>query len=201
MTECGPLISYSNWDVTRLRSAGRVVDTLEVKIDSEDPYNQVGEIMVKGENVMLGYYKNDEATHAVLDKDGWLHTGDLGVIDKDDFIYIRGRSKDMLLGPSGQNIYPEEIEARINNMPLVQESVVIQEKNKLVALIYPDNETIEKQGLSQEQLTDQMKENRKVLNQNLAAYMQISEIRLHPEEFQKTPKKSIKRFLYTNSDD
>ncbi len=201
MTECGPLISYANWDVTRLRSAGKMVDTLEVKIDSEDPYNVVGEIMVRGENVMLGYYKNEEATRAVLDEDGWLHTGDLGVIDQDNFVYIRGRSKDMLLGPSGQNIYPEEIEARINNMPLVQESVVIQEKNKLIALIYPDADTISRDKISEEQVAQQMKENRQNLNKSVASYMQISEIRLHPEEFEKTPKKSIKRFIYTTAVD
>lgn len=201
MTECGPLISYANWDVTRLRSAGKMVDTLEVKIDSEDPYNVVGEIMVRGENVMLGYYKNEEATRAVLDEEGWLHTGDLGVIDRDNFVYIRGRSKDMLLGPSGQNIYPEEIEARINNMPLVQESVVIQEKNKLIALIYPDADTISRDKITEEQVAEQMKENRQNLNKSLAVYMQISEIRLHPEEFEKTPKKSIKRFIYTNTTD
>ena len=148
MTECGPLISYDGWKTTRLRSAGRIVDTLEVKIDSEDPYSEVGEIMVRGENVMLGYYKNDTATREVLDEEGWLHTGDLGIIDKDNYIYIRGRSKDMLLGSSGQNIYPEEIEARINNMPYILESVVIQENDKLVALVCPDNDLMEKEKIT-----------------------------------------------------
>ncbi len=198
MTECGPLISYSNWEVTRLRSAGQVVDTLEIMIDSNDPYNVVGEIMLKGENLMLGYYKNKEATDAVLDKEGWLHTGDLGVIDKDNFVYIRGRSKDMLLGPSGQNIYPEEIEAKINNMPLMAESVVIQEDDKLVALIYPDFETMEKEKISDDKLKEIMTENRKELNKSVPAYMNVLEFRLHREEFVKTPKKSIKRYLYTS---
>jgi len=197
MTECGPLISYSAWDITRLRSAGQCVDTLEVKIDSSDPFHVVGEIMLKGENLMLGYYKNEEATKAVLDEEGWLHTGDLGVIDKDNFIYIRGRSKDMLLGPSGQNIYPEEIEARINNMPLMAESVVIQEDNKLIALIYPDFETMEKEGIDDKKLKEVMNENKNELNKHFPAYMNISEFRVHKEEFAKTPKKSIKRYLYT----
>lgn len=198
MTECGPLISYSNWDITRLRSAGKMVDTLDVKIDSNDPYNEVGEIMVKGENLMLGYYKNEEATNKVLDKDGWLHTGDLGVIDKEKFVYIRGRSKDMLLGPSGQNIYPEEIEAKINNMNMVVESVVIQENNNLVALVFPDFEMMKDAGIDEEKMVEVMNENKKELNKGLPGYINISEFRLHKEEFIKTPKKSIKRYLYTS---
>lgn len=197
MTECGPLISYDGWRTTRLGSAGKLVDTLEVKIDSEDPFKQVGEIMVRGENVMMGYYKNDEATRAVLDEDGWLHTGDLGLIDRDNYIYINGRSKSMILGPSGQNIYPEEIEARINNMVYVAESVVIDEKGKLVALVYPDQDAMNKDGIKEEQLAGIFDSHRKNLNQSLAAYMRVAEFRLHPEEFVKTPKKSIKRFLYT----
>jgi long-chain acyl-CoA synthetase len=201
MTECGPLISYANWDVTRLRSAGRIVDTLDIKIDSPDPYNEVGEIMLKGENVMLGYYKNKEATEAVLDKDGWLHTGDLGVIDREKFVYIRGRSKDMLLGPSGQNIYPEEIEAKINNMNMVVESVVIQENNKLIALVYPDFELMEKAGIDEAKVMEIFNENKKELNKKLPAYMNVSEFRLHKEEFVKTPKKSIKRYLYTSGEE
>jgi len=200
MTECGPLISYSNWEVTRLRSAGQVVDTLEIKIDSGDPFNEVGEIMLRGENLMLGYYKNKEATDEVLDKDGWLHTGDLGVIDKDNFVYIRGRSKDMLLGPSGQNIYPEEIEAKINNMPLMSESIVIQENDRLVALIYPDFETMEKENISEDKLSEIMNENKKELNKSVPAYMNVVEFRLHKEEFIKTPKKNIKRYLYTSGE-
>lgn len=196
MTECGPLISYTNWDRTRLRSAGQLVDTLEVKIDSNDPYNEVGEIMVKGENVMAGYYKNEEATGAVLDKDGWLRTGDLGVIDREKFIYIRGRSKDMLLGPSGQNIYPEEIESRINNMTYVLESLVIQEKDRLVALVCPDPESLKRDGMDDEKLKQVFQEHKKELNRTVPGYMNVTEFRIHPEEFEKTPKKSIKRFLY-----
>ncbi|MFW5645517.1 MAG: AMP-binding protein [Bacteroidota bacterium] len=201
MTECGPLISYSNWERTKLRSAGQVVDTLDIKIDSEDPYNKVGEIMVKGENVMLGYYKNEEATKEVIDEEGWLHTGDLGVIDEENFVFIRGRSKDMLLGPSGQNIYPEEIEARINNMYIVVESVVIQENYKLVALIHPDYEEIKSANISEEELKKILEENKEELNKSLPLYMNIIEFRIHPEEFTKTPKKSIKRYLYTGEED
>ncbi len=198
MTECGPLISYDGFRTTRLRSAGKMVDTLEVKIDSNDQYKEVGEILVRGENVMVGYYKNEEATKAVLDEDGWLHTGDLGVTDKENYIYIRGRSKDMLLGPSGQNIYPEEIEARISNMPFVQESVIIQENNRLIALVCPDKELMESEKVDEQALVEIMKENRKVLNQMVPGYMGVSEFRLHHEEFAKTPKRSIKRFLYTS---
>lgn len=196
MTECGPLISYANWDVTRLGSAGKLVDGMEVKIDSEDPFNVVGEIMVRGENVMLGYYKNEKATSDVLDEDGWLHTGDLGVIDKDNFIYIRGRSKSMLLGPSGQNIYPEEIEAKLNNMNYILESVVIENKGRLVALVYPDHDTAKNDGIEPVQLEAIMENHRKNLNKELPVFMNLSKIRIYPEEFEKTPKKSIKRFLY-----
>ncbi len=197
MTECGPLISYANWDKTRLGSAGKVVDGMEVKIDSADPYNEVGEIMVRGENVMLGYYKNEKATKDVLDKDGWLHTGDLGLIDEDSFIYIKGRSKSMLLGPSGQNIYPEEIEAKLNNMNYILESVVIENsKGRLVALIYPDHETAKADGIEDVQLEAIMENHRKNLNKELPVYMNLAKIRIYPEEFEKTPKKSIKRFLY-----
>ncbi|MBE0652668.1 MAG: AMP-binding protein [Bacteroidales bacterium] len=197
MTECGPLISYAGWKTARLRAAGKMVDTLEVKIDSDDPYNTVGEIMVRGENVMLGYYKNEEATKAVIDEEGWLHTGDLGVIDKDNFVYIRGRSKDMLLGPSGQNIYPEELEAKINNMKMVVESVVIQENNKLVALVYPDFDQMKKENITEEGLQDIFNSHKKDLNKSFPGFMNVAEFRLHREEFAKTPKKSIKRFLYT----
>ncbi|MFP4367426.1 MAG: AMP-binding protein [Bacteroidales bacterium] len=201
MTECGPLISYANWDKTRLGSAGKMVDTLEVKIDSEDPYNEVGEIMVRGENVMTGYYKNEQATSDVLDKDGWLHTGDLGVIDKDDFVYIKGRSKSMLLGPSGQNIYPEEIEAKLNNMHYVLESVVIENKGRLVALVYPDHEAAKNAGIDDTNLEAIMENHRKDLNNELPVYMNLHKIRIYPEEFEKTPKKSIKRFLYMGEEE
>ncbi len=196
MTECGPLISYSSWDTTKLRSAGKLVDTLEVKIDSEDPYNIPGEILVKGENVMLGYYKNEEATKAAFTPDGWLKTGDLGLIDKDLTIFIKGRSKNMLLGPSGQNIYPEEIESRINNIPYVAESVVIQKDNRLVALVYPDKEAMEKDNISDEEWNRLMEENRRMLNHSMPSYMGISEFIRTNEEFEKTPKRSIRRFLY-----
>jgi long-chain acyl-CoA synthetase len=200
MTECGPLISYANWDKAKLGSAGKLVDALEIKIDSEDPYNVVGEIMVRGENVMLGYYKNPEATQQALDSEGWLHTGDLGVIDKDNYVYIRGRSKSMVLGSSGENIYPEEVEAKLNNMPYVMESVVLDHKNKLVALVYPDYDLVDAEKIDEKRLLEIMEETKKEVNKNLAKYMQISKIKIHPEEFQKTPKKSIKRFLYSVED-
>jgi long-chain acyl-CoA synthetase len=197
MTECGPLISYANWDKTRLGSAGRIVDNMEVRIDSPDPYNEVGEILVRGENVMLGYYKNEEATRAALDGEGWLHTGDLGVIDKDGFIYIRGRSKSMILGPSGQNIYPEEIEAVLNNKRLIQESLVVEKNGLLTAMVYPDYETVDKLGMSEKDLHDTLEQYKGEVNALLPVYMNIARIRIVPEEFEKTPKKSIKRFLYT----
>jgi long-chain acyl-CoA synthetase len=200
MTECGPLISYANWDKTKLGSAGKLVDNMEVKIDSPDPYKQVGEIMVRGENVMYGYYKNEEATRQALDEEGWLHTGDLGLIDEENFIFIKGRSKSMILGPSGQNIYPEEIEAKYNNLKYVVESVVVEKNEKLVALVYPDYELLDKQGIGETELLAILEENRQQLNKELPAYMNVSAIKLHPEEFEKTPKKSIKRFLYTIED-
>ncbi|MFN2396012.1 MAG: AMP-binding protein, partial [Bacteroidales bacterium] len=196
MTECGPLISYANWDKTRLGSAGKVVDSMEIKIDSEDPENIAGEIMVKGENVMLGYYKNPEATKATIEPDGWMHTGDLGLIDKDGFVYIKGRSKSMILGASGQNIYPEEIEARFNNLDFVQESLVVEKEGRLVALIYPDYEMADKKGLTDKELMGVFEKHKKNLNEILPAYMSISSTRIFAEEFEKTPKKSIKRFLY-----
>jgi long-chain acyl-CoA synthetase len=196
MTECGPLISYAGWDKAKLRSAGKIVDTLEIRIDSEDPYNIDGEIQVKGENVMLGYYKNEVATKEVLDSEGWLHTGDLGIIDKDNFIFIRGRSKSMLLGASGQNIYPEEIEAKINNLPFVVESLVIQEKEKLIALIVPDEEWMKTNQVTEEKQQEFFLKQRQNLNKELPAYGTISEFRVHKETFEKTPKQSIKRFKY-----
>ena len=197
MTECGPLISYANWDKAKIGSAGKLVDTLEVKIDSEDPYNKVGEIMVRGENLMYGYYKNVEATEKAIDKEGWLHTGDLGIIDKENYIYIKGRNKSMILGPSGENIYPEEIEAKLNNLMYIQESVVIEKDNKLIALVYPDLETVDNEKINEARLIEIMEENKKEVNLSLAKNMQISKIKIYPEEFEKTPKRSIKRFLYT----
>lgn len=200
MTECGPLISYANWDKTKITSAGKLIDTLEIKIDSNDPYNEVGEILVRGENVMYGYYKNVEATEKAIDKDGWLHTGDLGIIDEDNFVFIKGRNKSMLLGASGENIYPEEIEAKLNNMAYIQESVVIQKENQLIALVYPDLDSVNIDKIDEARLTEIMEENKKEVNSNLAKYMQISKIKIYPEEFEKTPKRSIKRFLYTAAD-
>jgi len=197
MTECGPLISYASWDTTKLTASGRAVDTLEVTIDSPDPEKQVGEIILRGENVMLGYYKNEEATNAVIDKNGWMHTGDLGVIDKEGNIYIKGRSKSMILGPSGENIYPEEIESVINNQNYIIESVVIPEDKKLIGLIYPDYDQVKKDNLSDEQLLTALDEIRKAVNERLPNFMAVSKFRIHPEEFAKTPKRSIKRFLYT----
>ncbi len=196
MTECGPLISYDGWTTNRLGSCGKAVDTLEVKIDSPDPEKIVGEIILRGDNVMHGYYKNEAATKEVIDENGWMHTGDLGVIDKDGYIYIKGRSKNMLLGPSGKNIYPEEIESLINNYKYVTESVVISEEQKLVALIYPDYEQINKDGISEANINEALDGIRKDVNSHLPEYMAVTKFRVHPEEFVKTPKRSIKRYLY-----
>ncbi len=197
MTECGPLVSYAPWYEAKLGSCGKAVDTLEVKIDSEDPQNIVGEILMKGENVMVGYYKNKEATKMAIDKDGWLHSGDLGIIDKDGYIFIKGRSKNMILGPSGQNIYPEEIESIINNRACVAESIVVQRNNKLVALVYPDEEVVKSRGMTYDDVLKKLEEYRKKLNTHLPAYMNISRFEIHEEPFEKTPKQSIKRFLYS----
>jgi len=196
MTECGPLISYANWDKTKFRSSGKMVDTLEIMIDSKDPYNEVGEILVRGENVMYGYYKNVEATEQAIDKDGWLHTGDLGITDEENYVFIKGRSKSVIVGASGENIYPEEIEAKLNNFAYVQESVVIEKENKLVTLIYPDYELVDIDKVSESRLNELMEEYKNKINSTLAKYMQISKIKIWPEEFKKTPKRSIKRYLY-----
>jgi long-chain acyl-CoA synthetase len=197
MTECGPLISYAGWRETRFNSAGRCVDQLEMRIDSPDPENVVGEILVRGENVMKGYYKNEKATREILDKDGWLHTGDLGTMDSDGFLYIKGRSKSMILGASGQNIYPEEIEARINAFPLVQESIVVDRKEGLVALIYPDMEMVDAKKMKEHSLEAIMDTYCKQLNREIPNYMQVSQFHVVSSEFEKTPKRSIKRFLYS----
>lgn len=197
MTECGPIICYEDWKRFKPGSCGKAAPRMEVRIDSPDPQNIVGEILTRGDNVMLGYYKNPEATAQILDADGWLHTGDLGVMDEEGNVTIKGRSKNMLLGPSGQNIYPEEIEEKLNNLPFVAECIVIQQNdNKLVALIYPDFEDAYSQGMSDSDIEAVMEENRTTLNAELPAYSQISRIKIYPEEFEKTPKKSIKRFLY-----
>ena len=179
-----------------LNSCGKAVIHNEIKIDSADPENIPGEILVKGMNVMLGYYKNEEATRQTLDKEGWYHTGDLGVMDAEGNVFIKGRSKYMLLGANGQNIYPEEIEDKLNSMALVNESIVIQEGDKLVGLVYPDIDEAHNMGFSNDDLVSIMEQNRKELNNALPAYSKLTSIRIHNEEFEKTPKKSIKRFLY-----
>ena len=196
MTECAPLISYDAWNTTRPFSAGRLVDRMEVRIDSSDPYHQVGEILVKGDHVMLGYYKNEEATRHAIDGEGWLHTGDLGVIDSDNYIYIKGRCKNMLLGPSGQNIYPEAIEIKLSNQPFVSECVVVDRKGKLVALIFPDGESMQQHQIGTEQLDSIMETNRQAVNRDLPKYSQISRIELVSQEFEKTPKRNIRRYKY-----
>lgn len=199
MTECAPLISYDHYYDFIPTSCGQVLKgIMEVRIDSEDPYNKIGEIQVRGENVMVGYYKNEEATRNVFTEDGWLKTGDLGRIDADHRIYIRGRSKTMILSSSGQNIFPEEIEAKLNNLPFVMESLVVERNGKLVALVYPDYEAGDAAGLSQSDLNSVMTENKTELNKIVAPYERIAEIQLFPTEFEKTPKKSIKRYLYCN---
>ena len=197
MTECAPLICYEDWKKFKAGSCGKAVGRMEVKVLSVDPHNIPGEIICRGDNVMLGYYKNEEATREVLDEDGWMHTGDLGIIDEEGNLTIKGRSKNMLLGPSGQNIYPEEIEDKLNNMPYVNESIVIQALDgKLAALIYPDFELAFANGMSEKQVEEQMEANRVAVNQQIAAYEQIARVKIYHEEFEKTPKKSIKRFLY-----
>ena len=197
MTECGPIICYEDYHKFVPGSCGKAAPRMEVRIDSEDPQRIVGEIITRGDNVMLGYYKNEEATAQAIDKEGWLHTGDLGIMDAEGNVFVKGRSKNMLLGPSGQNIYPEEIEDQLNNLPLVCESIVIQQKdNRLAALVYPDFDDAYAHGLNDADIERIMEENRVNLNAALPAYSQISRIKIYPEEFEKTPKKSIKRFLY-----
>ena len=193
MTECGPLIAYEPWKTFKPGSVGQAIDRMKIKIDSSDPQRETGEILVSGTNVMLGYYKNQEATAEVMTPDGWMRTGDLGIIDKDGFLFIRGRSKALILSSSGQNIYPEEIEGILNNLSYVVESVVIQKQDKLIGLVYPD---WEKNNLSEEELQNIMTNNLDTLNQQMPNYSRLAEIRLQKEAFEKTPKQSIKRFLY-----
>lgn len=196
MTECAPLISYAPWHKTRPTSCGSIVDRMEARIDSPDPANKPGVLWVRGANVMLGYYKRPEATEAVM-RDGWLNTGDICVLDADNYLYIRGRDKNMILGPSGQNIYPEEIEQVLNNLPYVAESLIVStEDNRLRALVYPDYENAVKQGLDEGQIADVMRQNLKHLNSEMPAYSQVSHLTIMKEEFAKTPKRSIKRYLY-----
>ena len=196
MTECGPIICSSRWDTLKLASCGKATTRMEVRIDSPDPKTHAGEIVCRGTNMMLGYYKNPEATAQIIDVNGWLHTGDLGVMDEEGYVTVRGRSKNMLLTSSGQNIYPEEIESKLNNMPYVAESLIVLQHDKLVALIYPDFDDAFAHGLQQNDIQKAMEVNRVELNQQLPNYCQISKIKIHFEEFEKTAKKSIKRFMY-----
>ena len=196
MTECGPLISYEDWFRYAFHSCGKELPQCHVRIDSEDPTSKDGEIQVKGINVMKGYYKNEEATKAVFTEDGWMRTGDLGVLDKEGNIYIHGRSKNMILGPSGQNIYPEEIEDKLNSMPCVVESIVVEREGKLVALVFPDTSAEGKKLLGTKSPTELMEVNRVAVNKDLPNYSPISAIELVASEFEKTPKRSIKRYLY-----
>ena len=199
-TECAPIMSYEDWHRFAQGSCGKVAPRMEVKINSKDPYRIPGEILMRGANVMLGYYKNPEATAATIDPEGWYHSGDMGVLDAEGNIYIRGRCKNMLLGSNGQNIYPEEIEDKLNSMLYVSESIVIQKGDKLYALIYPDWEHLEKDGLTHKEIREQMDANIRELNLRINKYEQIMGYRLYKEEFEKTPKKSIKRFLYEDAD-
>ncbi len=196
MTECGPIICHSRFDRHRLGSCGTVADNMEVKVLSPDPAHIPGELVCRGMNLMSGYYKNPEATAQVIDSEGWLHTGDMAVMDNDGHFYIKGRCKNMLLTASGQNIYPEEIESRLNNLPYVNESLIVLQEDKLIALIYPDFDEAYANGLKLSDIEQVMEENREQLNKDLPAYSQIARVKLHPEEFEKTAKKSIKRYLY-----
>jgi len=195
-TECAPIIGYEDWKYFAPGSCGKAAYHMEVKIASPDPAHVPGEILARGLNVMLGYYKNPEATAETIDKDGWYHTGDLGTMDYAGNIYINGRSKNMLLGPNGQNIYPEEIEDKLNSMTLVVESIVVQRDTKLVALVYPDYDEAKNMKFSEEDIQNVMEQNRNGLNEVLPAYEKIAEIEIAKEEFEKTPKRSIKRYLY-----
>lgn len=195
-TECAPIITYADWKEHKTGSCGRCVVHMEVKINSKDPRRIPGEILTRGLNVMLGYYKNEEATAQALDKDGWYHTGDLGIMDKKGNIFIKGRSKNMILGPSGQNIFPEEIEDALNSLPLVMESIVVQRGKQLIALVHPDIDACTAQNMSSEDVENLMKENLTILNASQPAYCKVAHIEVRDEEFEKTPKKSIKRYLY-----
>ena len=196
MTECGPIICSSRWETLKLASCGKATTRMEVRIDSPDPKTHAGEIVCRGMNMMLGYYKNPEATAQIIDANGWLHTGDLGTLDEEGYVTVRGRSKNLLLTSSGQNIYPEEIESKLNNMPYVAESLIVLQHEKLVAMIYPDFDDAFAHGLQQTDIQKVMEQNRIELNQQLPNYSQISKIKIHFEEFEKTAKKSIKRFMY-----
>ncbi len=196
MTECGPIICHSHWTELKLASCGKVAARMEAKVLSPNPSAIAGELVCRGANLMLGYYKNEEATRQVIDTEGWLHTGDMATIDENGNVFIKGRCKNLLLTSSGQNIYPEEIESKLNNMPYVSESLIILQQDKLVGLIYPDSDDAFAHGLNQSDLVRVMEENRLELNKQLPAFSQIAHFKLYPEEFEKTAKKSIKRFLY-----
>ncbi|MFP4663944.1 MAG: AMP-binding protein [Bacteroidales bacterium] len=197
MTECGPLITYDGWRTTKIHSAGKPIDCLELKIDSDDPEKKPGEILIKGENVMTGYYKNEELTKEIFTEDGWMRSGDLGLIDKDNYLFIKGRSKSMILGPSGKNVYPEEIESKLNNKSLIGECLVVGRDDKIVAMIYPDHEKRRMLGIHEKKIPAIFDEYKKEVNEELPSYMHISKMQIRENEFEKTPKKSIKRFLYS----
>ena len=197
MTECGPLISYAPSDATKPHSVGKIVDRMEIRVDSPDPAHVPGNLQVRGMNVMDGYYKNPKATEEVMKEDGWMDTGDRGIIDSDGFIFIMGRSKTMILGPSGQKIYPEEIEAKLNNLPYVNESLVVERDGQIVALIHPDFDAAMKDGIDRDKLEKIMAENVDTLNKDIPAYSKVKDFKIYDEEFEKTPKRSIKRFLYS----
>ena len=199
MTECAPIIAYDGWQTTKLYSCGKVALNMEIKIDSDDPENVPGEVLVKGANVFLGYYKNEEATSSAFTEDGWFRTGDMGVIDSDGYLFLRGRSKCMILGPSGQNIYPEEIECVVNNMPYVVDSLVIEEEGTLTALIYPDFHQAEIDGYDKDGIEKYFNDSLADLNRELPNYARIKKIEVMPEDFERTPKRSIKRYLYQRS--
>ncbi len=196
MTECAPLVTYEWWSTQRPHSCGRVVDGMQVRIDSPDPANVPGVLYLKGPNVMKGYFKNEEATREALSDDGWLNTGDICTMDRDGYLYIRGREKNMILGPSGQNIYPEEVEIVLNDLPLVGESIVVDRGGKLVALVHPDYEAARKLGLTESQADEKVSALLPQLNKSLPSYARVSEIEIHHDEFEKTPKHSIRRFIY-----
>ena len=196
MTECGPIIAYDGWESVKLYSCGKVAPNLEIKIDSSDPENVPGEVLVKGDNVFLGYYRNEEATQAVFTEDGWFKTGDMGIVDRDGYLFLKGRSKCMILGPSGQNIYPEEIETVLNSLNYVVESLVIEDGGALTALIYPDLHQAELEGLTAEQLQKNLEAQVKNANDLLPNYAKVKTVEIMPEDFERTPKKSIKRYLY-----
>ena len=199
MTECAPIITYDDWQVEKLNSCGKAAPNLEVKIDSADPENVAGEILVKGANVFMGYFKNEEATNAVFTEDGWFRTGDMGVLDADGSLFIRGRSKCMILGPSGQNIYPEEVETVINSQPYVVDSLVVEDEGGLAALIYPDFAQGVKEGMNQKAFAEFIEGMLPELNKELPNYARLKKIKVMTEDFERTPKKSIKRYLYQRS--